>query len=66
MAYTDEFDKVVDGLFRISKYMDEHNLKVMFVCKQGRDRSVLMARLLMEFRGMDRSEVCADKFLLTW
>ena len=34
--------------------------KIVFVCKQGRDRSVFMARALMQVLGISAEAACAD------
>ena len=66
LGFRDGFEHVVQSLLEISACMDKNNYAVMFACKQGKDRSVLLARLLMEFRGAPSTDVVADKLLLTW
>ena len=67
LGHRPAFENVVTRLLDISNHMNrKDDAKVMAVSRQGKDRSVLVARLLMEFRGASVDDVCLDKLLLTW
>ena len=64
MAYKPAFWRMVEDVLEVSDKLAD-GASVVFVCKQGKDRSVLLARAVMEFCGMPEEEAIQDTLWLT-
>ena len=64
MADADGFDLTVRNMLEVSKLLDAGQ-KVVFVCMDGKDGSVALAKAMLQHRGLSAGDAINDKLTLT-
>ena len=64
LGHTAAFEKLLVTFEDLLDAAEQRGVKVVFVCKNGKDRSVLLARALLEVLGLSEHEACLDMLLL--